>query len=134
MSLKDKIWIGFANGRFIICNTIIKENNDDDLNDAINLYKSTENLSTAELNNDHSLMKKSPSKLSVTVCCHQIVGEENEENINQDNSNLPVDGPFAKIHKRTSGVDLLEDYEVQLKMNQIQRVSEQRVDCFQPCR
>ena len=133
MALKDKLWIGFANGRFIICNTIIKENNDDDLNDAINLYKSTENLSTAKLDND-SLMKKSPSKLSVTVCSHQIVGEENEESINQDNNNLSVDGPFAKIQKRTSGVDILEDYEVQLKMNQIQRVSEQRVDCFQPCR
>ena len=133
MALKDKLWIGFANGRFIICNTIIKENNDDDLNDAINLYKSTENLSAAKLDNDSS-MKKSPSKLSVTVCSHQIVGEENEESINQDNNNLSVDGPFAKIQKRTSGVDILEDYEVQLKMNQIQRVSEQRVDCFQPCR
>ena len=133
MSLKDKLWIGFANGRFIICNTIIKENNDDDLNDAINLYKSTENLSTAKPDND-SLMKKSPSKLSVTVCSHQIVGEENEENINQDNSNLSVDGPFAKIQKRASGIEVLEDYEVQLKLNQIQRVSEQRVGCFQPCR
>jgi len=132
MCIKDKLWVGFANGRFIITNILEQNNNsDDDLNDVINLFKtSMENLTDSD-KMELSKMKKSPSKLGVSYCCHQIVGEEEEEvkeNMSRLSQVVNEDIEFAVMDKRDS------NYSIALKMNQIQRVSEQPVDCFLPCR
>lgn len=135
--------MGFGNGRFIISD-IIREtgNTDDDLNDAFNFYKSMEDIDKVETtptpttNAANNKQNDSAPKLGVATCCHALVGED----LNRTSKDSPrlkqyVDDAtdFVMVDKRVSAV-METNEEYRLMLNQIQRVSENRVNCFVPCR
>lgn len=122
MILKDKFWVGFANGRFIIYDICKdRESNEEDIEQAFNIYKnSMENLTVIEHANSPS-MRKSVSKIGISACCH-------ETDVDSEDSTdfVVVDKMLSR--KTDDGTTL------SLKMSQIQRVCEESVACFIPCR
>ena len=124
MAFRDKLWVGFGNGRFIINDVFIKDT-EDDLNDVISHFKSTPQNALSVPS------KENPLKLSVNVCCHDIEGD-NEIEETRSRSLSTSYREFGNL--RASQIDFDNHVEYSVKMNQIQRVSEHRVNCFIPCR
>lgn len=126
LALKNKLWVGFGNGRFIICDIFQEANSEDDLNEAIHLFKSTENLAVAQ----------TKAKLGVSTCCHAITGDSPVKEAEEYPLQQHVDGStdFVMVEKRSSMMEGDSSVRISLKMNQIQRVCEETVNCFVPCR
>jgi len=140
MELKGKLWVGFGNGRFIINDVIqVTEDSDDDLNDAITSYKtslSLENIVEAIKPGRGSDKKKLAPKLGVITCSHSLVGEKLEaEKLAPSQSQYGEDlTDFVMVDKRASAVLESHENNLSIKMNQVQRICEHRVNCFVPCR
>ncbi|XP_065647179.1 TBC1 domain family member 2B isoform X3 [Hydra vulgaris] len=123
MAFRDKLWVGFGNGRFIINDVFIK-NTEDDLNDVISHFKSIPQNTLG--------IPTTRSKLSVNTCCHDIEGDNEFLEETRSRSQSTSYREFGGV--RSSQIDIDSHVEYSVKMNQIQRVSENRVSCFIPCR
>ena len=141
MELKGKLWVGFGNGRFIINDVIqvTEDSGDDDLNDAITSYKtslSLENIVEAIKPGRSSEKKNATPKLGVTTCSHSLVGEKlGAEKLAPSRAISGEDSAdFAMVGKRASAVLDSHEDNLSIKMNQVQRICEHRVNCFVPCR
>lgn len=146
VELKGKLWVGFGNGRFII-NDVIQtrtEDSSDDLNDAITSYKTSLSLNdivgaikgvSAPSENRKSITS-SASKLGVTMCSHSLVGEVlDERHLSPQVSQNNMDSTdFVMVDKRASMMEGGGGDNLVLKMNQVQRICENRVNCFVQCR
>ena len=140
VELKGKLWVGFGNGRFIINDVIQKaEDTSDDLNDAITSYKTSLSLNDivgAIKTGRSDSKKKGPQKLGVITCSHSLVGEKLDEKqlspALSQNSDDSTD--FVMVEKRMSQAVESGADNLFLKMNQVQRICEHRVNCFVQCR
>ena len=144
MELKGKLWVGFGNGRFII-NDVIQtrtEDTSDDLIDAIASYKTSLSLTdiVGAIKTAGSDIKKSMStpnaKLGVINCSHSLVGEVlDERHLSPQLSQISNDPKdFIMVEKRMSTLENGHEDNLVLKMNQVQRICEHRVNCFVQCR
>eukprot|EP00111_Clytia_hemisphaerica_P006047 TCONS_00017497-protein len=140
VELKGKLWVGFGNGRFIINDVIQKaEDTSDDLNDAITSYKTSLSLNDivgAIKTGRSDSKKKGPQKLGVITCSHALVGERlDEKQLSPTHSHNGDDSTdFAMVEKRMSQALESGTDNLFLKMNQVQRICEHRVNCFVQCR
>lgn len=80
--------------------------------------------------------KDTAPKLGVNTCCHSLVGEDSKDGSNDSprlKQYLDDQTDFVMVDKRVSAA-LESNEEHRLMLNQIQRVSENQVNCFVPCR
>lgn len=83
-----------------------------------------------------SLTPSATSKLGVTMCSHSLVGEVlDERHLSPQVSQNSMDSTdFAMVDKRASMMEGGGGDNLVLKMNQVQRICENRVNCFVQCR
>ena len=153
LAKSKQLWVGFGNGRFIIFDLLEKNSlsQNDDLNDLISTYKSSmENLADIDDNvvkDESKAMEEwtmtgggeSTSSLSTLRCCHDIDDEDTnfEDNIvsihaSQDTADAAGYLSVSRNSFTTKNARNIDKFT--LSMRQIQRVSEDPVRCFIPCR